>query len=322
MLSEAKSASGGFDVISIGAATVDIFAKSHQFSVQPDISSPTGRSLYLACSSKNEISDGLICSGGGATNSSVSFARFGLKVACLSRTGNDQLYPIISSELNKENVTNLISCPQNDITDYSIILVTDDGARSILTRRGDTCLTDRDFRWDNIKNTKWFYITSLEGNMDLLEQLVGFAKENNIKISLNPGNRELKQKSRLMPLLKHADFLLLNTVESEMLLDKDFNKDTTLEEIINLGPSIASVTDGRNGAYIITHEDKYYSPIINVNPVDETGAGDSFGSGFIAGLIHGNNSKNSLEWAIKNSASVVSFLGAKPGLLTLDQIKS
>ena len=59
-----------FDVISIGGATIDIFAKSKQFTVDNNL-------LSLEYSAKAEISQSLICSGGGATNSAVSFSRLG-----------------------------------------------------------------------------------------------------------------------------------------------------------------------------------------------------------------------------------------------------
>ena len=52
-----------------------------------------------------------------------------------------------------------------------------------------------------------------------------------------------------------------------------------------------------------------------IQPVDETGAGDAFGSGFIVGLIKGSSLTGSFNLAMANGASVVKFLGAKKGLL-------
>jgi sugar/nucleoside kinase (ribokinase family) len=83
---------------------------------------------------------------------------------------------------------------------------------------------------------------------------------------------------------------------------------------------LVAVTNGHLGAKIISSESTYYSPIINTNPVDETGAGDAFGSAFVAALIYNYSLPEALDWAIKNSASVVSALGAKSGILTLKQI--
>lgn len=293
-----------YDIISIGAATADIFVKSSDFVVKEEL-------LGLKRSSKNEISQSLVTSGGGATNSSVSFSRLGLNTACVSLVGDDPLSLYVFNDLSTNRVdTNLLVSEKGESTDYSVILVAPDGGRSILTNRGSSRLGLQHLDWSKVSFSKWFYITSLEGNLDLLEQIVGFATEHGIRISLNPGNRELQQKKRLIPLFPHIDFLLLNKTESEFFQEHELTI-----------PRITAITYGREGAYVFTENNKLFSPIINTDPVDETGAGDAFGSAFVSGLVHGNSAEESLFWAIKNSASVVSYLGAKAGLLNLSQIK-
>lgn len=199
-----------FDVISIGAATVDIFIKSKDLIVTPEI-------VGLKPSSKNEISQSLISSGGGATNSAVAFSRLGLKSACVSLLGQSYLNQYIFNDLKKEKISEQFICSKKTATtDFSVILIDKTGARSILTNRGNTRLESRHIPWSKIKKTRWFYITSLEGNLDLLEKIIGFAKENNIKICLNPGKRELQSRRRIFNLAKMVDFLLLNKEESEI----------------------------------------------------------------------------------------------------------
>lgn len=305
-----------FDIISIGAATVDIFVKSNQLVLNAN-------SLCAPVSSKNEISSGLISSGGGATNSAVSFSRLGLNASCISLIGNDPFSLFIYRDLKDNHIdTDLIVHPDGQTTDYSVVLVGPDGSRSIFTDRGNTRLEKDHFDWNKLLNTNWFYITSLEGNLDLLEILVGFAAEHSIKIALNPGNRELSDLGKLIPLLSHIDFLLLNKDESETLTEINFDQPGYWEKLLSYGVQTIGITNGREGAYILTTADKLFSPIININPVDETGAGDAFGSAFIGGIIHHLSPKEALFWGIKNSASVVSHLGSKPGLLNLLQIKS
>lgn len=304
-----------FDVISIGAATVDIIAKSESLLVNNNL-------LSLSYSSKNEISDGLICSGGGATNSSSSFSNLGLRSACVAIVGNDPISSYVFNDLQKYHIDNYFLTQKIEQTDYSIILVAPDGGRSILTNRGDSRLEENNIDWDRLKETKWFYITSLEGNIDLLEKIIGFANEFNIKVSLNPGNRELKQKSQLSPLLKFVDFLLLNETEAEEFMEMKIDDNPDFwKKLSECGAKIIAVTKGRDGAHVLYNGENYFSPILNVQPVCELGAGDAFGSAFVAGLIYGLQPKDALFWGIKNSASVVSKLGAKSGLLTLEEIK-
>jgi sugar/nucleoside kinase (ribokinase family) len=303
------------DITSIGAATLDIFLKSDIFKVKHG-------HLFLPYSSKNEIKKTLISSGGGATNSSVSFSRLGLKTACLSLVGSDAFSDIIKNDLKSNNVDLSLIRQSKESTDFSVILIAPDGGRTILTQRGPSRLESKHLNWSSLKSSRWFYITSLEGNLSLLEKIIGFARENQIKVSLNPGLGELNLHRQLEPLLPLVDFLLLNRAESEMLTGFDFSDSRFWPKISSWQCPIVGVTNGRDGAYILTPENRYYSSIINTKPVDETGAGDAFGSAFVAALNHRLSPKQALGWGIKNSASVVSFIGAKPGLLTIEKIKN
>ncbi|MFA6007236.1 MAG: carbohydrate kinase family protein [Candidatus Shapirobacteria bacterium] len=303
-----------FDVISIGAATADIFIKSRDLL-------ENRRFLSLKKSSKNEITESLICSGGGATNAATTFSRLGLKSAVISLIGADPFSQYIIKDLDREKIdTQFLVAHKNDTTDFSVILVASDGTRSILTNRGNTSLDSKNIPWSKIK-TKWLYLTSLEGNLGLLEELIGCALENDIKISFNPGHRELQQRRELIPLLKHLDFLLLNRTEAEILANTNHKNPLFWDKLRKISPIVA-VTNGRLGAKILTPTDTYFSPIINVNPIDETGAGDAFGSAFVAGLAYGLSLPECLNWGIRNSASVVSALGAKPGILRLKDINN
>ncbi len=303
-----------FDLVSFGAATVDIFARSSSFTVANGL-------ISLPYSSKSEISTGLITSGGGASNAAVACSRLGLKTACVALVGHDHLHCYILDDFSQNNVTPLLAYDDQSSTDYSVILVGPDGGRSILTNRGQTSLQDKDIPWDKI-SSRWFYITSLEGNLDLLERLIGFAVENQIKVALNPGNRELNQPNRLVPLFKYVDYLQFNKTESEIIVKTDISSPEFWHKLSLLGSAIVAVTNGRQGAHVLCSHEHLFSPVLNVKPVEETGAGDGFGSAFVSALFYQKPAKDALFWGIKNSASVVSLFGAKPGLLTLPQINS
>ena len=307
-----------YQVISIGSATVDILVKSDAIGIEKNLPQDI---IYLPKSSKCDINQSLICSGGGATNSAVSFSRLGLKTASVCLFGQDELSQFIVKDLITDKVDqSLLIRSTKEKTDFSIVLVANDGSRTVLTQRGPTRLESNHISWSKIKKTNWFYISSLEGNIGLLEKLIGLAKENHIKIALNPGNRELAQPS-LKPLLRYVDFLLLNQQEAGLLINSPSLDSSTFDKIKTFGSRIIAITNGRQGAHIISSSQTLFSPIINTNPVDELGAGDAFGSTFVAGQIIGHSLNQSLNMAITNSASVVSCLGSKAGLLPLSKLK-
>lgn len=80
------------------------------------------------------------------------------------------------------------------------------------------------------------------------------------------------------------------------------------------------MTDGKAGGQVCTGgRCWHYEPRL-VEAVEETGAGDAFGSGLTAALISGKSIEEAIEWGKNQAASVVSHMGPKKGLLTIDQI--
>ncbi len=301
-----------FDVITFGSAIVDIFLQSDQFKVTDD--SPD-KLICQPLGQKMEIGNNVIASGGGGTNTAVSFSRQGLKTAAVCRFGNDPLGQLIAEELNGEEVGSDLLVRKDEQTDTSVILIGPDGSRTILVCRGQTRLETTDIDWSKIE-AKWFYLTSLEGNLDLVEQIVDLAVEKEIKIGWNPGKKELANKSKVMNLAKQVQVFNLNRKEMEALVGKSLDEESFWQSVRQLGSELTVVTDGRQGAYLLYDQGQHFLPAPKTNPIDETGAGDAFGSGFVAGLINGMEVKEAFQLAMNNGASVVQHIGAKQGLLS------
>jgi len=303
-----------FDTISIGSATVDVLLTSQSFKLIADDDTPKG-ALYQVVGSKVDIDQKVISSGGGATNSAVCFARLSLSASCLVRFGKDIFSQFVTKDLKDNQVdTSLLSQNAGEETDYSTILVDQSGGRTILISRGNTRLEEKSIDFSSL-NAKWFYISSLEGNLPLLTKLISHATQNGIKVALNPGLRELAQRDLLIPLLKDVQVLILNTTESEILTQTTLSDSAFQTTLLSYGSAKNIVTQGRDGAHLITRRAHLFAPVVAQSPTDETGAGDSFGSAFTAGLIMGFDQKKSFKLALSSSASVVMSLGAKTGLL-------
>ncbi|MEK7496382.1 MAG: PfkB family carbohydrate kinase, partial [Patescibacteria group bacterium] len=83
----------------------------------------------------------------------------------------------------------------------------------------------------------------------------------------------------------------------------------------------ALITDGANGAYYMNQTAIYHQSAFKVNPVNTTGAGDAFGSGFLAGFINSNsNAKTALHLGMLNATAVIMHNGAQKGLLTKSEL--
>jgi hypothetical protein len=100
-----------------------------------------------------------------------------------------------------------------------------------------------------------------------------------------------------------------------------FSMPKFFKEVIKMGPQIVVVTNGANGVYVVTDHTIYFHPSMKIDVTNTVGAGDAFGSCFVASLLHGYSVPEALRNGIVNSASVLCSLGAKTGLLTNEQLK-
>jgi sugar/nucleoside kinase (ribokinase family) len=306
-----------FDVITIGAATRDVYLKSPAFDLIKSDQFSTGVGECLALGSKNEASEIFLDTGGGATNAAATFGNLKLKVAVISRVGNDSAGRDVLDVLKEKNAdVSLMQKDKKHLTTYSTLLLTGAGHRSVLVYRGASNFIEWNGIPKNKLKTKWFYITSLGGNIKLLNEIFKFAKKNKIKIAWNPGGKEIKSGlKKLLPYIKQAEVLNVNREEASALLNIDYDKkDEILKKMKNIGAKIVVVTDGPDGAYLYG-EKWFFASSLGTKPKNTTGAGDAFGSGLVAGLIIKNDIDYALRLATLNADGVIKKMGAKNGLL-------
>jgi sugar/nucleoside kinase (ribokinase family) len=87
------------------------------------------------------------------------------------------------------------------------------------------------------------------------------------------------------------------------------------------GPKLVAVTAGKHGASLIAGKKQWNAPALQVDSVEETGAGDAFGSGILAGLIQGLKPEEALRMGIANGAAVTTQFGPKAGLLFTPEMR-
>ena len=300
------------DIVTVGSATLDVFLRSPQFRIE------TKEEERLVLSGdKIEVEKALISVGGGGTNTGVGFARLGFKTACVARLGRDQVGSFVIRKLKKEPLNlRYLQVLKGEETDFSIILLSPDGERIILVSRGKTRLDEKIFPFSVLKKTRFLYLASLEGNVSLLEKIIIQAKQNNVEVILNPGRRELAQREKLTPLFSLVKMVVLNEEEAKAFWGEDYAAKARKEK------PVVVVTQGKKGALWLEKEKVIKEPIVKTEVKDTTGAGDAFSVGLVAGIMWNLPPKKCLSLAMKESASVVSHLGAKKGLLRKKELLS
>lgn len=91
--------------------------------------------------------------------------------------------------------------------------------------------------------------------------------------------------------------------------------------ILEQGPSIVVLTNSAEGVYVATKEVVYFHPAIATQLVSTVGAGDAFGSCFVGCLALGMPIEQAILFGVLNSSSVLTYMDAKEGLLTLEQLE-
>ena len=297
-------------IITIGSALIDVFVKSDQFHLGK------GKEGTLLCSKygdKVEVDDFLLVGGGGAGNTAVGFARQGFEVAVIAELGKDLLADLVISEQRKEGVTtNLINQEKREQTGLSVILIAPQGGRTILVHRGASCLLEKtDLNWQAVGQADWVHQANTSGQLPLLEELFRVAAERQIGVSWNPGKADIQLvASHRLPVNKlKVDLLIVNFEEWQLFGSAQSQLAERIKEIV--------ITNGRQGGQVLQAGRQIcaYQIDTRVKPVDETGAGDAFGVGYVTAHLRGKTVDEKCQLGVKNAAAVVSHLGAKTGLL-------
>lgn len=311
-----------YDVITIGSATRDAFVEIPFAKILKYKKFITGKGICLPLGLKLKVPNIVFTTGGGATNTAVSFALFNFKVATICRIGKDVSGQAIINELKKYKIDTKFVQVDNYPTSYSMILVSSQkGERTILVFRGNNKgINKNKINFKNLK-TKWFYVSSVGGNLNLLKKIFSLAKRNKTKILYNPGVEELKiGLKKLSPLLKQVNILILNQEEASILTKINYKKEkqilNKLNKIIN---GIVVITKGLGGVVVSDGKYLYSAGILKSKVVDRTGAGDAFGVGFLTGLIQKKDISYAIQLGTANATSVIKTHGAKVGLLKKGQ---
>ena len=307
-------------IVSLGSSLEDIYLIDRDDFASQKLND---KSLFgkLEIGSKADIDKIKFFIGGGGTNSAVTFAKNNHEAILFSNIGADPAGEAVLKKLDEEGIDrSYVEISKRKNTGTSIILLdSKSGERTILTFRGVSA------KFDNLNendldyiNPDWLYITTLRGDMGTLLRFLEKAKSLGIKIMFNPGVLEFENKKQLLGLLPDVDILLVNKEEAGRLVPGILLSEL-LSRLKNYVKTVI-ITDGAMGGIATNGKESYRFGIYEDAKVkDTTGAGDAFGSGFLAAFAAGETFKDSLIFASANSTSVVQQLGAKNGTLSFSE---
>lgn len=248
--------------------------------------------------------------GGSARNTMQGLARFGERCSFHGMVGNDDRAALYRSLLGDVGVhPHLIEVDAPTATVLS--LVTPDGQRTMRTLQGASV----QFRGQHLDPAifRGKKLVHLEGytlfNEDLPREAMRLAKAAGAKVSFDLASFEIVRayKETIHELLEdYVDIIFCNELESRELTGKD--EEGTCDFLASKC-EIGVVLMGTRGSWVRSGAEKHHCPAYPVDPVDTTGAGDLYASGFLHGFLQNYSLNVCGHYGAIAGRAVVQFMG-------------
>lgn len=305
-----------FDIACIGILTADCIAKTVD-------KIPEAGKLGLIDSLK-------LYTGGCALNASIDLAKLGAEVALLGMVGNDGFGSFMVGELKKYRVdTKGLKMSDDTGSSASVVLVNKEGERSFIHTLGANAIfTDSDVDFSVIEQANIVFVagTMLMPNFDgepcarVLKKCKEMGKITVLDSAWDDRGRWMDV---LAPCMPYIDYFIPSVEEAQMFAGCDdvakmadcFFDRGVKHVVIKVGKDGCYVRDTKNsqGITLPTYE--------KIKPVDTTGAGDSFCSGFLYGLANSMTIEGAAALGNAVGTHCIMEVGASTGIKPYEEIK-
>ncbi len=312
-----------FHVVGIGNAIIDILAYvSDDFLAKNQIKKGVmnlinyerSRELYRQISATKKVA------GGSAANTMVGLSQLGLKTSYFGKVCNDEFGKLFTDDLNLNDVEYNLSKKSdssNLSTGHCIVLVTPDGERTMNTYLGVTeFLSKDDLNLNILQNCAWLYLEGYRydgiDSQKAFEIAINLSKKGGGKVALSLSDPFCVQRHRkkfINIMNNGVDLVFCNEKELISLTGK-----TDLYAALQSSsdfPCKVICTVAERGVYIKHNGSWINISTNNVKIKDTTGAGDLFATGFLYGVLSGNEDPLSCEFANKCAGEVIRTLGCR-----------
>ncbi len=289
------------DVCGSGALNWDIFFRVESLSQLPLKTASPGSEIVLPRKEFLFLLEYLykagefLFEGGGGSSANTIFALgiWGFKCAFFSITGKDEFGKKILKEFEKAGIsTEYIS--QKGKTSLALIILDEKKDRFIVVSPGDCENYICEILKREIPEPMLWHFSSFASSygQEFQKELLKKVKKKS-KISFDPGEIYAKKgKSFFIPFVKFCKFFFITQKELELF---SFSP----EELFDLGVEKIFLKKGKEGAELITPEKKIIESAVTIKEViDNTGAGDYFNAGVIAGTLMGLEDEKILKLGI------------------------
>ena len=322
-----------YDVFGVGNAIVDIQLKTDEGFLNR-INVPKGMMTLVEAERQVEILAALAgqathrASGGSACNTIAGVADFGGTAAYAGKTATDDLGRFYVEDLRKVGVSVPVP-PGEGTTGTSVILITSDAQRTMLTHLGiSATLAPDDVPEQEIAKAKYLYVEGYlfpgDSTRAAALKAIDYAKKHGVKVALTISDPFVVslQRDLFWQLIEGPVDLLFANLEEARALTGEHDPIEAARRIHAHATNVA-LTLGADGSIVMHGEQVYPIEGVRVTAVDTTGAGDMYAAGLLYGLTHGMSWKQSGHLASAAAAQIVSQMGPRlERKFTIDEIRA
>jgi len=305
------------DVISIGSCIAELTP------ARPGISLAEAEALQLF-------------PGGAAANFSFAAARLGLRVALVSRVGEDELGQFILARLRQAGIDTSYVLPTfGQLTSLSVCWVDGKGKKYFYLYRFPLSsdplgeLSPEDLPDSFLAQARMLHFSEAcvreprvrEAVFQIVERmrahqgLILYCP--NYRGLWRSGEKEMKAVQRQAVAL--ADLLILNEEEATIITGLPAEQAGPI--LREWGPAAVVITCGQRGAFFFSEGEAGFVPAYRVPVVYDVGAGDTFQAGFVAGHSWGMSLAESVRTGAAAAALRISRSGDPADLPTAEEVK-
>ena len=266
--------------------------------------------------------------GGNAMTAAINLKKLGVDSYMVGMVGNDMFGQFLEGRLSEAGVnTKGLKVNNNAQTSASVLMIDESGERSFFHCKGTNAVwSEKDIDYSVIENCDAVFVTGTflmdtfdgEETMQFLRRVKEMGKTTFLDVCWDANNMWGKLLDMSMP---YIDYLMPSIDEAVLIAGKE-DVEEIADVFVSKGAKNVIIKLGSKGSYLRKEGEtkgQIFPPFFVENPVDTTGAGDSFCSGFLASFARDTEPEQCMVFANATGACCVTEKGATTGIKSYEE---
>lgn len=307
-------------ILGIGNALTDILAVLPDETLLKTYHLPKGSMQHVDMETGDKIWQALkplgvkYVAGGSAANTITCTSIFGMPSSFIGKIGDDELGLLFKSDQEQYGVNTMLLKSEHSSGRSMVFVSGGNAERTFAVYLGAALdLVPEDLKPEYFEGHDYFHIEGyLVQNQALIRKAVELAHDAGCIISLDMASYNVVESNNafLHDIIdRYVDIVFANETEAKAFT-KIPDPKKSLEEI-STHCKIAVVKVGKDGSWVKSGDEEYQIPAWPAEPVDATGAGDTYAAGFLYAHSLGMPLKVCGEIGSIIAAKVVEVIGTK-----------